>query len=129
MPTYDFLCSACGGLQDEFMTISRAETEHPPCKACGAPTSKTWIAANCDYQICFKGEWDGKLERETKYRKKRSEEMAKKQRDHVMVPTLAPNVLGERTETWADAKVLAKDKGLDTSNYDSKVSSLAKGNA
>jgi len=127
--TYDFKCDSCGTIHDEWLGMSASETARPPCPECGGPTHKVFIPSNFQGQVCFKGEWDGKLERETKYRKKRSEDMAKKQRDNVMLPSLVPNVNGERTESWADAKMLAKDKGLDTTNYDTKVSNLAKSNA
>ena len=35
--------------------------------------------------------------------------------------TLAPNVSGERVESWADAQKLAASKGKDTSSYESLV--------
>jgi hypothetical protein len=35
-----------------------------------------------------------------------------------MVPSLAPNVDGERTDSWSDATKLAKSKGKDTSGYE-----------
>jgi hypothetical protein len=34
---------------------------------------------------------------------------------------LAPNVGGERVDSWAEAKRLAKSKGKDTSSYDGMV--------
>ena len=36
--------------------------------------------------------------------------------------TLAPNVGGERVESWSEAKKLAKDQGKDTSSYNSMIS-------
>jgi hypothetical protein len=35
--------------------------------------------------------------------------------------TLAPNVGGERVDSWSDAKKLATSKGRDTAAYDAKI--------
>ena len=129
MATYDFLCPECEHTQDVRATISEAEKIHPPCGKCGAPTSKTFIASNFRGQFCLRGEWDGKLDRETKYRERRSKELAKKQKDNHHIPRLQPNVNGEQVASWSDAKKLAKDKGYDTTHYEDKVKSLSKGNA
>ena len=129
MATFDFQCPSCGHVQEEWVNrLSLADEIHPPCQSCGTPTSKTFIASNFVGQFVLKGEWDGKLAKETAYREKRSAQMAKRQKDNVPVPKLVPNVDGERTESWADAKKLAKDKGYDTHNYDDKVARLSKGN-
>jgi predicted nucleic acid-binding Zn ribbon protein len=129
MATFDFKCPECENVQEVWVQrISLADELHPPCEKCGTPTSKTFIAANFTGHFVLKGEWDGKLAREAKYRQKRSEQMAKKQKDNVFVPKLQPNVEGERVDSWSDAKKLAKDKGYDTTNYDNKVQRLSKGN-
>jgi hypothetical protein len=91
--------------------------------------SKTFIAANWDGQFVLKGTgWAGKDHKENRYRTKRSEMMKKRQKDNNPVPKLAPNVGGERVETWRDAKMLAKERGHDVTNFDDKVRNLSKGN-
>jgi len=125
---YDFLCPKCGNVQEGRCSISKADSYHPECEECGTPTNKTFIAKNFEGQLVLKGDWDSKIAKETKHRLARSAEMKKKQRDNHPVPKLAPNVDGERVESWSDAKKLAKDKGHDTRNYDAKVNALSKGN-
>jgi hypothetical protein len=74
----------------------------------------------------LKGEWPGKLQKEANYRRKRSKEMGRRQKENHPLPTVAPNVDGERVDSWSEAKKLAADKGHDTSNYDEKVRKLSK---
>ena len=38
-----------------------------------------------------------------------------------MMPTLAPNVDGERVESWTEAKKLAQSKGKETTSYDAHI--------
>jgi len=48
----------------------------------------------------------------------------KKQEDRKRNPAmrLAPNVEGERVDSWSDAKKLAESKGKVTTTYDAKIS-------
>lgn len=130
MATFDFLCPACQNVQEEWVSRpSLADGIHPPCGKCGVPTSKTFIASNFKGQLVLAGNWDSKLAKESKYRAKRSQEMAVRQRDNNHSPKLIPNVNGEQVDSWRDAKKLASEKGLNTTHYDAKVDNLAKGNA
>jgi hypothetical protein len=44
-----------------------------------------------------------------------------KQRERPSPVTLAPNVGGEQTDTWAEAQKLAASKGKDTTSYEPLV--------
>tara|TARA_B100000745_G_scaffold170759_1_gene111918 strand:- start:19330 stop:19500 length:171 start_codon:yes stop_codon:yes gene_type:complete len=50
--------------------------------------------------------------------------LAEQQKDTYPVATLAPNVEGERVDSWSDAKKLASEKGYNTTEFDSKVDKL-----
>lgn len=65
--------------------------------------------------------WTGKNIRVKNQMREKNKRLKSKERDYKgdgMVPTLAPNVGGERVDSWSDAAKLAKSKGKDTSGYD-----------
>lgn len=126
MPRYDYKCRECDHLQEGIYSHKEADDMHPECEECGSPTDKVFIPSRFEGQMFLRGEWPGKLMKENTYRQKRSEHMAQKQRDNHQKPELQPNVDGERTETWREAKMWAKDKGHDTTHYDDKVRRLSK---
>ncbi len=70
-------------------------------------------------------DWTGKNIRIKGQMMKRRQEATERQnefkRDSGKIPTLAPNVGGERVESWADAQKLAKDRGRVASTYDPLV--------
>lgn len=123
---YDFKCTQCGCVQDMILSISDSDKEYP-CNKCGRISSRrTFIASNWCGQMVLKGEWPGKLIKESNYRNKQSEELKVKQRKRYSKPTLTPNVNGEFVDSWDDAKKLACDKGYATDQYDHKVNNLVK---
>lgn len=131
MPTYDFKCRECDHVKEFRMGIRESCEAHPQCPECTTGLmDKTFIAANYQCQFVLKGTgWTGKDLKEKRYRKKRSQMLARKQKDNHPVPKLAPNVGGERVDNWRDAKALAKERGHDVTNYDDKVRNLSKGNS
>jgi hypothetical protein len=64
------------------------------------------------------GGWMSKAMKENRLRAVRREVIGKRERDHVFTPHLVPNVNGELTGTWKEAKGYAGSKGLNTSSYD-----------
>jgi hypothetical protein len=72
--------------------------------------------------MIFRGDgWASKNNRiagQMKDKNKRLKGKEREQKGDGMIPTLAPNVGGEQTSSWAEAAKLAKDKGKDTSGYD-----------
>jgi len=125
MPQYDFKCSHCGFTTELTLQVSQRNT-HPVCPECTEAMSKTFIAANWEGQMSLKGMWVSKGIKEDKYRARRGVEMSKRQRDRYgsTLPTLAPNVNGERVESWKEAKEIVASQGADTSTYDQKVKNL-----
>lgn len=72
--------------------------------------------------VNFSGDgWSTKNGRIANQMRAKNKKLAAKEREQKgdgMIPSLAPNVEGQQTDSWSDAKKLAKDKGKDTSGYD-----------
>lgn len=119
MPLYSYHCEACDHAFDEMAKL--AEYKDPqPCPACGELSPRV-IGDQFPGFILAGDGWASKNERIRGQMKAKNERLAAKEREMKgdgMVPTLQPNVGGERTKSWADAAKLAKDKGKDTSGYE-----------
>ena len=127
MPQYNFQCSECDHIAELTLSVADMKTTKPVCLECSGEMARVFIAANWRGQVSLKGEWPGKTMKENRYRKLRSQEMGRRQRERYghTLPTLAPNVGGERVETWDDARKLASERGHDVSHYDAKVRRLS----
>jgi len=72
----------------------------------------------------LKGEgWPGKdlkIDQQMAFRRKKAG-VAQEERRRDASMRLAPNVGGERVDSWQDAKSLAASKGKDTSGYDKQI--------
>ena len=121
MPTYDYECEACEHNFEIVMKISEYDTNFQPvCPNCGA--EKKSIRVFSPPMINFNGDgWSTKNNRIAGQMRKKNERLAAKEREQKgdgMIPQLAPNVGGERVDSWSEATKLAKDKGKDTSGYE-----------
>ena len=121
MPTYRYECKSCLHRFEEFCSI--AASESIPCEKCQGKTMKLMSPVNLN----FPGDdWVSKNLRIKKQMREKNQLLNEKQKerqfyDRGKIPTLAPNVNGERVDSWSDAQKLAKDKGLNTSSYDKMV--------
>ena len=117
MPTYEFHCEECEKNFDLMLKLSEFDTPQI-CEVCGASMSKVITAPG----VVFKGDsWTTKNNRimgQMREKNKRLKAKENEQKRDGMVPSLAPNVGGERVDSWSEAKKLAKDKGKDTTGYD-----------
>lgn len=129
MPTYAYKCPECGEQFDLILRISQCDDiqECPKCKH--SPASKAITVPNF---ILTGDSWPGKMAKIKNQMQKKNERMGKvmeeRKRDAPGL-TLAPNVNGERVDSWGEAKHLAASKGLDTKGYESyerKSESLTK---
>lgn len=121
MPTYDYQCEACDHHFEIVMKISEYDTKFQPvCPNCGAEEKA--IRVFTPPMINFTGDgWSTKNSRIAGQMRKKNERLAAKEREQKgdgMIPRLAPNVGGERVDSWSEAAKLAKDKGKDTSGYE-----------
>jgi len=129
MPTYDFQCKSCGEYFQKTLPMSRC-TEKQQCTNCGAEgADRAWFRPP---SMVFKGDdWSTKNERIKRQMKNKNKKLTARQnemkRDAPNV-TLAPNVDGERVESWSEAQKLAKSKGKNTESYESHIAKEKKGN-
>lgn len=132
MPTYQIECLECGTTKDRRLSYSdydaiQAGTKSLTCSNCGLPAKIGFAPGNLGF-VLKEGEsggWATKSIKENAYRKKRREEVAKKERDHVFKASLQPNYDGVETGTWKEAQELARKEkgGASASTYDSLVKS------
>jgi putative FmdB family regulatory protein len=119
MPVYAFRCDACEYEFDRILPLSRYE-DPQTCPECGeGPAARRFTPPN----FILKGDgWDGKNHTISREMAKKNERLDARQKSQ---PTpgmrLAPNVDGQRVDSWSDAAKLAKDKGKDTTAYEHRA--------
>ena len=122
MPTYTYSCVACDNRWDAIRSIAQRD-ECPPCSGCeSVETIRQGV-----YAVNFNlpgDDWASKNGRITQQMTEKNARLDKKQversRDAPGL-ALAPNVEGERTDSWAEAKRLATSKGLNGESYDGMI--------
>lgn len=121
MPTYDYECGACEHAFEIVEKISEYDPKHrPPCPKCGAEEQTYRLFSPPMINLVGDG-WAGKNLRIAGQMRAKNKRLAAKEREMKgdgMIPQLAPNVGGERVDSWSEAAKLAKDKGKDTSGYE-----------
>ena len=122
MPTYRFECRSCNERFEQFLTMKESD-DAQTCPSCQSmETGKLMQAAN--FNLVGDG-WAGKNIRIKNQMQKRGEVAAVRQeefrRESGKVPTLVPNVGGERVGSWGEAAKLAKDQGRNVESYNNKV--------
>lgn len=120
MASYDFHCKNCD--QNFEVRRSMSDASLPAfCPECSLEALRVFTVPG----MVFSGDgWASKNERIRGQMSKRREQVGQRQaeryRDAPGVK-LVPNVEGERTDTWTEAKSLAASKGKNTASYDSQV--------
>jgi len=121
MPTYEYKCKDCG---HEFERILRLVENKDPqvCPECQSlKTGK--IFTTCNFVLKGDG-WPSKnyrVGRSMAAKNKRLKVKEDEQKRDAPGVTLAPNVEGERTDTWSEAQKLAASKGKDAESYEPLV--------
>lgn len=122
MPNYSYKClnAACEEDFDKMLPVSQYDVPQP-CPNCGNETEKQINSVG----FVLRGDsWPGKNIRIKNQMSRKNRRLDAKQnekkRDAPPV-SLAPNVNGERCESWSDAKKLAKSKGKETTSYDALI--------
>lgn len=117
MPTYEYQCPKCG---HEFAKRLRMSQYKDPqsCPECGhSPADKLVSKPN----FILKGDdWAGKNIRINRQMAEKNRRLKAKEEERKRDATvrLAPNVDGERVDTWSEAKKLAESRGKDTTGYE-----------
>ena len=117
MPYYPYQCYDCGAEETRILPISEYNSTQL-CGSCGSVLNKLLTSPN----VVFKGdEWSTKNDRIKRQMRDKNKKLTAKQnemkRDAPNVD-LAPNVDGQRVDSWSDAQKLAKSKGKDTKSYE-----------
>lgn len=120
MPIYEFKCLNCYCVFEELLRFSEIK-EDRECPQCESFDTQRQISTP---QVIFKGDsWGDKNARIKRQMAKKNASLDRRQnemkRDAPSV-TLAPNVDGERVDSWSEASKLAKSKGKDTTLYEKK---------
>ena len=119
MPIYEYLCPACGY---EFERRRDMEERNLPlpCPECGVEVKRRFSPPG----MVLKGDgWPSKNYRVKRQMFKRRAEAGRRQEERLRdggfsQPRLAPNVEGERVDSWREAAKLAKSKGKDPTGYE-----------
>lgn len=121
MPVYEYHCNSCKHNFDELLTFSGAK-EIQECPQCESRETERIIAVP---QVIFKGDgWadkNAKIKRQMSRKNSRLDMKQNEMKRDAPSVTLAPNVDGERVDTWSEASKLAKSKGKDTTIYEQKA--------
>lgn len=119
MPIYSYRCESdpCQWEGDVMRPISQCSDPYP-CPDCTGETKKLVTQVG----VIFKGDgWATKNGRIAKQMREKNRRLSGKENEmkrDAPGMTLAPNVGGERVDSWSDATKLAKSKGKDTSGYE-----------
>jgi putative FmdB family regulatory protein len=117
MPIYTYACDACEQDFEQVLPLSRYD-EPQACPSCGETARKT--VAPVGFILAGDG-WASKNGRVAKQMAEKNRRLDSKQREMKHDGPgvrLAPNVGGERVDSWSEAAKLAKSKGKDTSGYE-----------
>lgn len=128
MPFYSYSCTTCE--KDYNLRVSMEEYDkEQPCPDCGAKNARVWKPCT---NMIFKGDgWSTKNERIKAQMRKKNEKLDARQNemrnDTNVGGRLAPNVDGERVDSWSEAQKLAKSKGKETASYEPLIQKEKKG--
>ena len=120
MATYPYQCNKC----EHYWEFEMRMKEYEPkatyvCPECGSEDTRRVITP---IYINFSGDgWSGKNNRIAGQMRDKNKRLAAKEREKKgdgMIPQLAPNVGGERVDSWSEATKLAKSRGKNTSGYE-----------
>lgn len=120
MPIYDYHCDECEEDFEVFISLAEKEADEPQeCEHCGSVNTHSLISPP---NFILKGDgWSGKNERIKRQMAEKNRGLRIKEEEQKRDAPglrLAPNVEGERVDSWSDAKKLAASKGKDTSGYE-----------
>jgi putative FmdB family regulatory protein len=125
LPIYTYACDVCEIPFEQALPLARYD-EPQACPSCGAIARKT--VAMVSFNLAGDG-WASKNGRVAAQMAEKNRRLAAKQeerrRDAPGVK-LAPNVGGERVDSWSDAKKLAESQGKNGASYDKLVAAEKK---
>jgi len=117
MPLYEYTCPKCGHEFESIVPFSASDTPQP-CPVCGEEAEK--MLSQCSFILKGDG-WTGKAFKIKGQMAQKNKRLDAKQKELPSTVTLAPNVEGERVDTWSEAKKLAASKGKVADTYDPMI--------
>lgn len=122
MPAYDYKCPGCDNTFDVQMTFAEYDQhKDQPCPECGTVADR--VVGNVAFNLPG-DDWPSKNDRVGKQMAANRAAVGRRQKERYGEDAgvkLAPNVEGERTDSWRDAQKLAASKGKDASTYEPMV--------
>ena len=118
MPTYEYTCFSCGLDFDKVLRISQY-AEPQDCPDCGKGPAKKRVSLGAGFILSGDG-WTGKNIRVAGQMREKNKRLTAKENEFKHDAPglkLAPNVDGERVDSWSEASKLAASKGKDASGY------------
>ena len=118
MPIYEYQCDDCEHQFQKLLPVSQC-SDPQSCAVCGSGKTRKLISS-VNFNLVGDG-WSGKNARIKKQMADKNRRLDAKQAEmkrDAPGMTLAPNVNGERVDSWSEASRLAKSKGKDTTGYD-----------
>lgn len=131
MPNYSYKClsDTCGEQFDKMLPVSQYDVPQS-CPNCNNAETEKQINA---VGFVLRGDsWPGKnirINNQMAHKNRRLDSKQNEKKRDAPPVTLAPNVNGERCESWSDAKKLARSKGKETTSYDSLIRKEKRGEA
>lgn len=119
MPNYSYRCHSCDAVFDK--TVARSVCSQPQTCVCGEDGKR--IVGDVSFVLAGDG-WVGKNQKikgQMAMKNRRLTTKGIERRHEAPGLTLAPNVKGERVDTWDEAANLAKSKGLASDTYTAKA--------
>lgn len=123
MPTYTFHCKSCD--KDFDLKLKMGDRTKHPCAFCQS-LDNTRVFSPMSVVLDGDG-WTGKNIKIKGQMRQKNARIAPKEREFVRdskamkTMTIQPNVDGVRTDSWAEARELARSKGKNTTSYDKYV--------
>lgn len=117
MPIYEYECESCEHQFQKLLPVSQC-SDPQSCGECGEASRK--LVSSVNFNLAGDG-WAGKndrIKRQMATKNRRLDAKQAEMKRDAPGMTLAPNVEGERVDSWADASRLAQSKGKDTAGYD-----------
>lgn len=119
MPTYEYTCDECSLDFDLFLKMAQS-TQPQKCPSCGSEPARKRVSLGGGFILSGDG-WTGKNMTVARQMADKNKKLAVKEDEFKREGPgmrLAPNVAGERVDSWKEASKLAASKGKDTSGYD-----------
>jgi putative FmdB family regulatory protein len=120
MPTYESKCNVCNTVF-EFVSLLSERNNPRPCPHCSSENTER-IISQCGF-ILQGDNWPGKAIRVAGQMSNKNRRQYKRQEEKKREATmnLAPNVEGEKVDSWREAQKLAASKGKDTNSYEPMI--------